>query len=197
MKPQFDINFIDGPYIEYKSGDDDKLRVDFIDQGTGIIKYSDIIHIGESIKIDTIYFIDWILKFYTNESLVLEKKFNCRGKRVYIAIESNALGDNLAWMPYIDTFRKKHQCKVIASTFYNDLFKDQYKHIEFVEPGVTVCDLYAMYRIGLFYSNNEVDVKYHSTDFKKISLQQAASDILGVAATELKPKLKLNKKIKK
>ncbi len=197
MKPQFDINFIDGPYLEYKSDNDGEFRVDFVDQDTGIVEHSYRINIGEKLKVDHIYFINWNLKFYKNENFVMEKKFNCRDKRVYIAIESDLLGDSLAWIPYLDAFRKKHRCKVIASTFHNDLFKSQYKHIEFIEPGVTVHDLYAMYRVGLFYKNNEVDLKRNPTDFKKISLQQAASDILGLPAIEIKPKLNLHKKIKK
>ena len=101
MKPQFDINFIDGPYLYYRCGDDAELRVDFIDQNTGIVICSDTIKIGESIKFDTLYFINLQFKFYKDDHLVLKKKFNCRKKRVYIAIESGALGDTLAWIPYL------------------------------------------------------------------------------------------------
>jgi len=197
MKPQFDINFIDGPYLCYRRGDDAELRVDFIDQNTGCIHYSDQIKIGESIKIDTIYFINWHLKFYKNNRLILEKRFNCQKKRVYIAIESGALGDTLAWIPYAEAFRLQHQCTVILSTFHNYLFESQYPDIEFVLPGVTVNELYAMYRIGLFYKNNQVNLKCNLTDFKSLPLQQAASDILGLPAFEIKPKVRLFDGVKK
>jgi autotransporter strand-loop-strand O-heptosyltransferase len=197
MKPQFDINFIDGPYLYYRGGDDAELRVDFIDHNTGIVNCSDTIKIGESIKIDTTYFIDWQFKFYKDDRLVFKKKFNCRKKRVYIAIESGALGDTLAWIPYLEAFRQKHQCTLIASTFHNYLFEKEYPDIEFVKPGDTVYDLYAMYRIGLFYTDNQVDLKHNLTDFKSLPLQQAASDILGLPAIEIKPKVQLIKGVKK
>ncbi len=34
-------------------------------------------------------------------------------KKVFISIESKALGDTIAWVPYALEFQKKHGCKVI------------------------------------------------------------------------------------
>jgi len=50
-------------------------------------------------------------------------------KRVYIALDSKALGDSLAWFPYLEEFRKQHQCELIVSTFMNDMFVGQYSEI--------------------------------------------------------------------
>ncbi len=54
------------------------------------------------------YCVDWKIEVFiesTNEK-VFEYKFNPTGKHVYIHIDSKAIGDHLAWFPYIEEFRK-------------------------------------------------------------------------------------------
>jgi O-phosphoseryl-tRNA(Cys) synthetase len=69
-------------------------------------------------------------------------------------MDSSAIGDTLAWFPYLEEFRKKHNCKLICSTFHNKWFESQYPEIEFVKPGTSVEGLYAMYTIGWFYNED-------------------------------------------
>jgi autotransporter strand-loop-strand O-heptosyltransferase len=116
-----------------------------------------------------------------------------------VVFESKSLGDSLAWMGQIEKFRIKNNCKIICSSFQNDLFKDQYPEIEFVKPGTNVNNIYALYRLGLFYNDKrEIDYSKHLTDPKKEPLMKVASDILGLDYTEEKPKLKkLGKNVKK
>jgi hypothetical protein len=91
---------------------------------------------------------------------------------VYIAFDSSSLGDTIAWMPYVEEFRKKHDCKMIVSTFKNFLFESEYPDIEFVEPGVVVPNVYGMYKLGWFYDANKEPVLPNT-----IPLQQAATNI--------------------
>ena len=35
-----------------------------------------------------------------------------QGKTVHIVFQSNALGDTLAWFPYVEQFRIENKCKV-------------------------------------------------------------------------------------
>ena len=116
-----------------------------------------------------------------------------------ICFESKSLGDNLAWIPYVEKFRIDNKCKVICSSFNNDLFKNQYPDIEFVLPGSNVNNIHALYRLGLFYNDErKIDDTKHYNDPKKEPLMKVASDILGLTYKELKPKLpKLGKKKKK
>jgi autotransporter strand-loop-strand O-heptosyltransferase len=113
-------------------------------------------------------------------------------KRVYISFGSKSLGDTLAWIPYVEEFRKKHKCDLIVSTFLNYLFVDQYPNIEFVEPGHIVKDIHAQYRLGWFY-NEDGSVNYNMTpvDYKTQPLQKTATEILGLEYTEIRPKLNL------
>ena len=137
------------------------------------------------------YFVKWTIKTTTPKGEVWYYYYNCNNKRVYISFESKSLGDTLAWFPYVDEFRKKHNCKVIVSTFHNDLFKKQYKELEFIEPGEVVPNLYAMYSIGWFYNGDNVDFNRNPSDFKLKPLQQTACDILGLEYEEIIPKLDL------
>jgi autotransporter strand-loop-strand O-heptosyltransferase len=87
---------------------------------------------------------------------------------------------------------------VICSTFYNDLFKNQYPDIEFVEPGSVVNNIYAQYRLGIFKTDDgKINTNYHPSDPKKLPLMKVASDILGLDYVELKPKLPVLGKNKK
>ena len=116
-----------------------------------------------------------------------------------ICFESKSLGDNLAWIPYVEKFRKENNCEVVCSTFNNDLFKSEYPNIKFVLPGTSVDNIYALYRLGIFYDENRnIDYTKHITDPKKEPLLKVASDILGLTYEELRPKLKkLGKKKQK
>ena len=65
----------------------------------------------------------------------------------------------MAWLPQVDEFQRVHDCELICSTFHNQMFMDEYPHIEFVDPGSIVENLYAMYTIGLYY-NEDSSVNY-------------------------------------
>ncbi len=106
-----------------------------------------------------------------------------------ICFESKSLGDNLAWIPYVEKFRQKHKCSVICSTFNNDLFESEYPDIEFVSPGSTVNNIHSLYRLGVFYTNKKIDLDRHLIDPKSEPLMKVGSDILGLDYEELKTKL--------
>jgi autotransporter strand-loop-strand O-heptosyltransferase len=106
-----------------------------------------------------------------------------------VAFESKSLGDTLAWFPAVERFRQAHGCQIVCSTFLN-LFRDQYPEIHFVEPGTTVHELYAMYRIGWFYTTTgEIDPACHPTDFRTQPLAKSAYDILGLPFECVKPRI--------
>lgn len=72
----------------------------------------------------------------------------------------------------------------------NALFKEQYPDIQFVEPGETVPNLYAMYRIGWFYlGNGAIDLNKNVYNFRLQALGETAADILGLPYTATRPRL--------
>ena len=191
VKNKVNINFVRGPFVEISGPKQAQYRVQFIDNASGITLYESTVSNNCWSKCSIEYFVDWKIKIYENDKLWYEYIYNATNKRVYIALDSKALGDSLSWFPYVDEFRKKHKCKVVTSTFMNDMFVDQYPEIEFVNPGTNVTDLYAMYCIGLFYNDDNTFNKLKNpNDFKQQTMQKMCSDILGISYTEVKPKIK-------
>ena len=188
------VSFVNGPKVEVQSPVKAEYKVEFINSQTGQIVHTSIINNNCWTKCLYEYFIPWYIKVYQKEDndfiLAEEHHYNAENKRVYIALDSKALGDTLSWFPYVEEFRKKHNCQVICSTFHNRFFKDQYPEIKFIEPGEVAPNLYAMYVLGWPYrEDGEIDLFKTPSDFKNKPLQQTASDILGLEFSEVKPKI--------
>ena len=185
------IHFVRGPFVEIKGNKEAEYRVEFINNKTGNNVYTTTIKNNCWCKCNVEYFVEWKINIYENGNMWYQHLYNAEDKRVYIALDSKALGDSLSWFPYADEFRKKHNCKVVVSTFMNDMFIDQYPELEFVSPGTNVQNLYAMYSIGLFYKeDSSINLMKNPTDPKTVTLQRMSSDILGLDYKEVKPKIK-------
>jgi len=190
VKNQIKVNFVKGAHVEINGAKEANYKVEFINNANKEVLHIGIIKNNMWTKCNFQYFIDWLILIYEDDILIHEELYNCENKRVFITLESKALGDTIAWFPYIEEFRKKHNCQVIASTFLNDLFIDEYKEIQFVEPGSIVHNLYAMYSIGWFYNIDEIDYYRSPIDFRKYPMQQTSSEILGLQYQEIKPIIK-------
>jgi len=184
-------HFVVNPFIEISGEEETNFEITFIDEGGNVI-YQNNLAINSWVKLNREYYTKWTIRVKEDNSVIFSNILNLENRRVYISFGSKSLGDSLAWIPYCEEFRKKHNCELIVSTFLNDLFKDQYPNIKFVEPGETVYDIYAQYQLGWFYNENgEFDSNKHPFDFKKQPLQKTATDILGLDYVEIRPELKL------
>jgi autotransporter strand-loop-strand O-heptosyltransferase len=185
------LHFVRGATVEIKGPKPGKYLVKFINNKTGAVLYSSEINNNMWTKCNVEYFIDWKIEIYQDNKLWYEHLYDARDKRVYVALDSKALGDSLAWMPYVEEFGKLHNAKMIVSTFMNNLFEEKYPDIEFVTPGMVVENLYAMYAIGLFYNeDSSINVYKNPIDPKQQTMQKMCSDILGLNFREIKPRLK-------
>ena len=188
---QVSYHFINGPFVEVKGNKEADYKIDFINNKTGEVYYSTTIKNNCWCRCSIEYFVEWKIVIYENNKLWYEYVYNAKNKRVYIALDSKALGDSLAWIPYVEEFRKEHNAEVIVSTFMNDMFVSRYPDIEFVTPGEAVQNILAMYCIGLFYNENgSVNTFKNPKDPKSVTMQKMASDILGLNFKEVKPKVK-------
>jgi len=184
--PTFNMNFIDGAFFEILGGPDKEYHVQFIDKKTNVVHHSDHIKQNHWVKASTAYHVDW--NIVVNGNSVTP---DYSGKKVYISLDSKALGDTIAWFPYVEEFRLKHNCKMVCSTFWNHFFESEYPEIEFIKPGQVANNLYAMYTIGWYYNaDGSVNLSKAPNDFKEQSLQKTASDILGLDFKELRPRIK-------
>jgi autotransporter strand-loop-strand O-heptosyltransferase len=184
-------HYVTQPYFEIQGTTENKLNIKYYDDNN-TISYQNELSINSWIKLNKEYFIKWRTTVEENGEIIYNETLDLKDKRVYISFGSKSLGDTMAWVPYCEVFRKKHGCKLIVSTFLNSLFKDQYPEIEFVEPGDTVPNIHAQYRLGWHYTSEGVyDNNKHPFDFKKMPLQKTATDILGLDYKEVRPLLKL------
>ena len=188
QKIQFIQHFVDQPFLEIKGVSDSDYRVEFYNKWDLI--YTNTIKSNHWVKLNRQYFTNWTVKVFDGDEMVYANALNLNGKRVYIAFESKSLGDSIAWMPYVEEFRKKHNCTVICSTFWNHLF--DYPEIEFVEPGNVVPNLYALYRIGYFDNLDKNPCKP-----TQIPLQKTATAILGLDFVEMAPSIAYKPKVPK
>ena len=188
--PKLDVNFVDGPYACLRDSNQEYL-VDFINQDTNKSEYSVNLKNDYWGKTFHKFFINWDIQIKDNfGEVIYSHKYNASGKRVYIAFGSKALGDTLGWFPYALEFKKKHNCHVIVSTFWNKFFEKKYPELEFVSPGTQVSNLYAMYEIGWYYDDGDnLDKFKQPYDPKQFPLQQTATNILGLEYKEVIPKI--------
>lgn len=187
---KIDINFVDGGFVEITGETNEKYIVKFIDKTTSKTVFETNLKNNEWARTGRKWFTNWRIEINGESGSSFVYDFDAKNKRVFIVFESSSLGDTIAWLPYVEEFRKKHECKVIVSTFQNDLFQSSYPELQFVKPGTSISNLYALYRIGCFYNDSGIDVDRHKTDFRKLKLQEYATDILGLDFEEIKPKIK-------
>lgn len=136
-------------------------------------------------KINRTFYGNYSVDVYHEDSLILSEKLNLKNKSVKIVIESNSLGDTLAWIPYIDQFQRKHDCRVSVSCKFQQLFSSEYPNLNFVN--IDSFNFYATYKLGFFCGDNW---KYRTPiNPKLVSLGKVATDILGLEYVETKPRL--------
>jgi autotransporter strand-loop-strand O-heptosyltransferase len=180
-------NFVDGCFFEVLNNggapDDLQLTIELGNKDTKEIIDTVRQTPNNWFKTNVKYYVPWTLRFKMGTNDLLYDEYSAENQNVMICLESKALGDNLAWMPYLDEFSKQHKCNVKAVTFFNHLFKDNYPNIQFFEPGATVENLYAAYRIGCY----DYDVDRNPMNWRVIPMQQIATDILGLEYKEVKP----------
>jgi autotransporter strand-loop-strand O-heptosyltransferase len=193
-KNDISISFILGANVRISGNTPASYKVEFIDQDTGIIDYVTTIGNNQWCKTNKEYCINWLINVYENNQLIASHSFSPTGKRVLIYFDSKALGDTVAWFAKVDQFQKKYNCNVIVSTYHNYLFEKEYPHIEFVEPGTEVPNLYAQYTVGFFHAGKKADYNRSPINCRTKSLQDSASAVLNLSSAEIRPKITLPQK---
>jgi autotransporter strand-loop-strand O-heptosyltransferase len=186
---EYNISFVDGAKVEIfgKSGNSDEYDIQFIDKDTNNIEYQTTLKPNHWTKTNTIYYKNWKIVIIKDGEVVVQHDIDLKGKNVYIQFDTKSLGDNVAYIPYVEEFRKIHQCHIICSTFWNNLFEKEYTNIEFINPGESPNrELYAKYNLGWYQPWKST---HNPNDYKKITLQQTATDILGLKYKEIIPNI--------
>lgn len=180
---EYSIDFTDGAKVKLRDTSDSACDVLFTDKDTDQLIYKTKIQPGNWAKTNQNYYKNWNVKIFNNDNLVTDYDINLNGKLVLIRFQSSSLGDTLSWIPYVEEFRKKHNCILYCSTFLNYLFDIEYPEINFIQPGATPKDVHAIYNLGWFNPQKDKNPR----DYKTIPLQKSATDILGLEYEETKP----------
>lgn len=136
------------------------------------------------------WFTEWAIKVTDiNGIVVFSDTFTPEREVIFIKLDAWALGDTIAWIPYVEKFRQKHLCNVICSTFHNDLLVNSYPNIMFVKPNTVIDNVYAQYYIG---ASNDDNLYYSPVKVNYTNLQNVASSILGLNESEIRPDLTID-----
>jgi autotransporter strand-loop-strand O-heptosyltransferase len=179
----FQCHFVEGAFLNISGLSNREYDVTYATAGDGKV-YEVKQKPGMWSRPSKKYYMDWTITARLNGEVKFHHKMDLKDKRVLIQMGSKALGDTLAWIPYVDEFRKKHGCHVICSSWWKEIF--DYPEIEFVNPGTGVEDIYASYAVGCFDGQKELN----PVDWRLTTLQKVASDILGLEYEPIRCKLK-------
>jgi ADP-heptose:LPS heptosyltransferase len=210
MKTTYLVSYNDGAFVEILGNDNYNYEVTFTDKKTNNIIHSGFIKCNEWIKTNQKYYTEWYITIKKDGEVVHTDLFDCTNKKVKIYLPSVALGDNIAWIPYCDEFRKKHNCNLTIVTNLTSLFSDSYPEITFVKEDVD--GFYSTYNVHVgirkdvhndgidmlnkYYRKN-IPIKfipdltffnkeYHTEHPMHIPLQKVASNILGLEFKEIR-----------
>ena len=118
---RFDFNY--GARVEVPAGD---YRVRFLDREACLTLY-DSNASGVLVTSSKKYFVDFRIEVYERDKLIFAHDLDLQGKKVLIKFPVGILGDILAWFPYAEVFRKKHECDLYCAMAE--------EMIEIIKPG--------------------------------------------------------------
>ena len=178
------ISYIGKPKVEILGDVSKTYEIEFINRETNEIIHHDTINNNMWTACNKEYYIPWLIKINGKEVSCLELE----NQQVLISLESKSIGDTIGWAPYAVEFAKKHNCKVVLSTFHNDWFKnlEAYKDIEWLNPGESTSCV-AHYKIGWLRDEDGgwKNFDRHPRQCNTIRMQETATDILGLDFKEL------------
>jgi len=121
-----------------------------------------------------------------------------RKKNILIKFDSSALGDNIAWIPYVEEYRKVYDCNVVCFTFFNYLFEKAYPNIKFVnsidEIDFQTIDLVIPLGFYVYPHIKKPDIHRDIEIHSAYNLQELACVLLRLEYKEIKPNIYLNNK---
>ena len=215
METTFRTSYIDGASLDIIGDDGFTYDVLFYDNTNNELIHREQLRCGNWTKTSRKYFTNWKIIILKNDVEVFSEELILKNKVVKIKIDSNALGDNIGWVPYCEEFRKKHNCELIVETTLHEFFKPYYNEITWnaLSDSNSNDEVYAFYSISIginslvhkeqmkklnqnFEKNINIkyapnltffDNNYHPEHPSLIPLQKIGSNFLGLEWKEIRP----------
>jgi autotransporter strand-loop-strand O-heptosyltransferase len=181
------ICFNDSPKVSIDGPIDQDYSIKFIDNKNGAVLYSSKIKNNMWSKTTISYYVEWRIVVECNGQIIIDKVLDLKNKKVLVTIDSQSLGDILAYTGQIDRFQIKHSCELTALVFNQELSEilhQSYENINFIFDSVDQEQYYATYKIG--YPLGDWENK-NPVDPRTVPLQKVASSVLGLEFKEEKP----------
>jgi autotransporter strand-loop-strand O-heptosyltransferase len=182
--------FTKGPKVEIKGDIGVPFQVTFLNKTTGEVEYDGLLRGNNAIQAGAAYYQDWKIIVKQQDRVFLDYDLDLNNANVFISHESQGFGDNLAWMPYVDEFRKRHNCNVTCQTAFPELFEKVYPEIKFINAGGVAENIFAHFRLGCYRPTEKDKVFSPPIEWWKHPLQEIAKHQLGLADLgEIRPKV--------
>lgn len=135
------------------------------------------------------YYINFRLEVYLDDKLIFSHDYSPAGKKILIKYPVGTLGDIIAWFPYVQVFKYKHDCEVYCAMAPElaELFKPAYPEIKFIGPDERPADIYASYYMGIFFPCD--DRNHQPVDWRIAGLQKTIPYLLGLRPDEIRPQI--------
>ena len=208
------VDFYNGCKVEVSGDTKSEFQIFFQNNKTGELIHSDSIKSGYWTKPSISYFIEWKVIVFQNEiGKIYEEVINLENKEVLIVIDNTPIGDNIAWVSYVNEFAKINKCNVTFQCPFKFLFEDSFPNLKFVNRNTFNLDnknFYASYKVSFGIDSDKhknlnqllLRKNYdHFTDLtlwnkdetpehpSLIPLQKFASNTLGLEWKEIRPNL--------
>ena len=167
--------------------------VSFYDMTSGLLLEKHTLKAGDFLVGERKYFIPYRMEIARpTGKTVFVHEYDCRNRRVYIVIPEGGLGDNLAWVPLADLFRRKYGADVycICGEWIISLVASLYPGLHFVPEleKAMLADSYANYFCGIFEKDRK---SWRPVDHQLLGMQGAVEAILGLEQGPVKCRLPL------
>jgi autotransporter strand-loop-strand O-heptosyltransferase len=178
------VSFMEAPKVEVRGEAKAGYRVRFTDQSVNQIVYETTIKPGQWAMTSLKFRAPWLVEVWENDAQCATfEPEKLDGSRLVI-IDSNGLGDTLAWIPYAQRLAETTGKKVLVQTAWNHILDRAYTDLEFVDRTERRRCISA-WKVGVF----DNDYARNRNNWKDVPLQQVASDLLGLAREEIRPRV--------
>jgi autotransporter strand-loop-strand O-heptosyltransferase len=183
---QYDFNY--GCRVQVEG---EGWRVRLLDRDADVVLFDEAVA-NATVSSTKRYYVNFRIEVLRHDELVFEHEFDLRGKKVYARLPVGTIGDIVAWFPYVDEFRQRHQCEMYLSMGEAmwSLFEDAYPDLHYIRPEDEDAhrhEFYASYYLGIFFPCD--DRTHQPTDFRVSGLQKTIAYLLGLPATECRPRI--------
>lgn len=177
------FDFCDGVRILFPNGLGEH-RVMLTDNDTGECIQDTVVCDGGKFRSEIRWFVNWRIEIGRKVNgewfCIFTHDFDAKGREVLFVMNTDAIGDTMAWFPYVAMFAGKHHCKtgVVVGEQLRPLLEPNYPHIKFFPRGTEkILAPYASFRLGINYECNE---NFQKMNYWKMPLAQLIGYDLGL-----------------